>query len=75
MDSKQIIELLGGPSKVGRRLGVKAQAVSQWTSKNRFPADKVPGLERLAREAKVPIRAETLRPDVDWGILRIPYDD
>lgn len=75
MDSRQIIEMLGGPSVVGRRLGVKAQAVCQWVSKNRFPADKVPGLERMGRELKLPIRAENIRSDVDWAILRVPFDD
>lgn len=69
---KEIIQALGGPSAVGRRLGVRPQAVSLWVVNDRIPADRVPELERLARELGVPVRAEQLRSDIDWSVLRVP---
>lgn len=69
---KEIIQALGGPTSVGRRLGVRSQAVSLWVANDRIPADRVPELERLARELGVPVRAEQLRSDIDWSVLRAP---
>lgn len=70
MQVKEIIQALGGPASVARRLEVSSQAVSLWISSNRIPAERVPELERLARELDVPVRAEQMRPDVAWTVLR-----
>jgi DNA-binding transcriptional regulator YdaS (Cro superfamily) len=72
MTVKEIIRALGGPTQVGRRLGLQPQAVSLWTSTGRIPADRVPALEALARELDVDIRAEQMRPDIPWSALRTP---
>lgn len=68
--ARDIIKSLGGPAAVGRRLGVRSQAVSLWALKNRIPAERVPALEAYAREVGADARAEAMRPDVDWAVLR-----
>jgi DNA-binding transcriptional regulator YdaS (Cro superfamily) len=70
MSIKEIIQALGGPTFVARRLGVRSQAVSLWSASGRIPADRVPDLEALARELGAPVRAEHMRPDLNWGALR-----
>lgn len=70
MTVREIIQTLGGPAAIGRRIGVRGQAVSLWAINDRIPADRVPELERLARELDLPVRAEDMRPDIDWGVLR-----
>ena len=70
MNTKQVIAALGGPAAVARHCGVRSQAVSLWVIKGRIPADRVPDLEALARELGVAVRAEDMRPDVRWGVLR-----
>lgn len=72
MTVKEIITALGGPSAIARQLGVTSQAVSLWTLNQRIPADRVPALEGMAREAGVAIRAEQMRPDIPWAALREP---
>lgn len=70
MDVRKIIAALGGPAAVARHCGVRSQAVSLWAIKGRIPADRVPDLEALARERGAAVRAEDMRPDVSWGVLR-----
>ena len=66
----QIIRKLGGPTVVGKYLGIRSQAVSLWSRNNRIPAERVPVLEKLARDLGLSIRAEQMRPDIPWQILR-----
>lgn len=66
----QIIRKLGGPTVVGKYLGIRSQAVSLWCRNNRIPADRVPALEKLARDLGLAIRAEQMRPDIAWHVLR-----
>lgn len=68
--ARDIIQSLGGPTTVARRLGVRPQAVSLWSLKNRIPAERVPALEAFAREVGANARAEAMRPDLDWAVLR-----
>lgn len=70
MTVREIIQTLGGPAAIGRRLGCRSQAVSQWSMHNRIPVARVFELELLARERGLPMRAEDMRPDVPWGLLR-----
>lgn len=70
MDVKEIIKRLGGPTAVARRLDVSPQAVSLWAATDRIPAERVPALEALARELGADVRAEQMRPDVQWSVLR-----
>lgn len=69
MTVREIIAALGGPAVVGRYLGLSSQAVSLWASKG-VPAGRVPALVALGRELGVGVRAEDLRPDLDWAALR-----
>lgn len=70
MTTHDIISQLGGPAAVARDLGIRCQAVSLWVRKARIPADRVPALERRARALGVAVRAEHMRPDIDWSALR-----
>ena len=70
MDTSQIIRELGGPAHLAKRLGIRPQAISLWVAKKRIPAERVPALERVAVEVGSSIRAESMRPDVDWAALR-----
>ena len=70
MNIKTAIDQLGGPAAVGRLFGIQGQAVSLWARTGRIPAERVPTLERRARELGLPLRAEQLRPDVEWSALR-----
>lgn len=70
MTARDVIAALGGPAAVARHCGVRSQAVSLWVIKDRIPADRVPDLEALARSRGVAVRAEQMRPDVRWAVLR-----
>lgn len=70
MTVKEIIRMLGGPVAIATYLDVRSQAVSLWSIKNRIPAERVPQLERRAKELGLPVRAEHMRPDIDWAVLR-----
>jgi DNA-binding transcriptional regulator YdaS (Cro superfamily) len=66
------IDILGGPSKTSRLLGVTSQAVCFWRDGDRrFPAELCPVVERLTSGV---VRCEDLRPDVDWAYLRGSVD-
>ena len=71
MEIEDIVTKLGGPAAVGRHLGITSQAVSLWVIKGRIPTERVPQLERMARELGLRPRAEHMRPDVDWAALQI----
>lgn len=70
MTTKEIIKTLGGPALVAGRIGIRPQAVSLWAIKDQIPAQRVPELERIAKSLGKPIRAEDMRPDIDWSVLR-----
>lgn len=53
---KDAIEVAGGMRSLGRKLGIRHQAISQW---DRCPATRVLDLERLTG-----IVREILRPDI-----------
>lgn len=58
------IELVGGPSVLGRSLGISSQAVSQW---RRVPAERVLDVERATAdpESGAPrVTRHELRPDL-----------
>lgn len=52
---------------VSQYLGIRSQAVSNW---KRIPLDRVPQLERLAKSMGLEIRAEDMRPDMEWAVFR-----
>jgi DNA-binding transcriptional regulator YdaS (Cro superfamily) len=70
MTVEQIIRSLGGPAVVGRYLGIRGQAVSHWIRLGQVPVDRVPGVLRLAKKQRVQLRAEQVRPDIDWAALK-----
>lgn len=70
VEVSEIVRKLGGPVNIGRHLGIRSQAVSLWIRKDRIPAERVPQLERLARELGSDVRAEHMRPDIEWAVIR-----
>ena len=70
MRVKELITLMGGPVKIAKALNIRSQAVSLWIRTNTIPLKRIPSLERYAKDRNLPIRAEDLRPDVDWATLR-----
>ena len=70
MTPRELISQLGGPSKIGRLLGVRPQAISLWVTKTRIPAERLPTLIRLAKLQGIEVRPEDFRADVDWAALR-----
>lgn len=67
MSVQEIIKAFGGPVLVSQYLGIRSQAVSNW---KRIPLDRVPQLERLAKSMGLEIRAEDMRPDMEWAVFR-----
>jgi len=65
----EVIIKLGGVTKVSRVLQIRPQAISLWIHKKRTPADRVPSLVRMARNAGFSIDPKDLRSDVDWDAL------
>lgn len=70
MTAQDIIQKLGGPVLVGRSLGIRSQAVSQWSVKNRIPVARVPQLLRLSRKKRLGLTAHHMRPDLDWAAVK-----
>jgi DNA-binding transcriptional regulator YdaS (Cro superfamily) len=60
---RSYIDQAGGPTRVARVCGVRVQAVSQWVSAGRIPADRCEQIERASAGS---VTCEALRPDLDW---------
>lgn len=65
-----IVRRLGGPCELGRKLGIRSQAISGWVRRDRIPMDRVPTLLGLAREQGINLTAYELRPDIPWYTLK-----
>jgi DNA-binding transcriptional regulator YdaS (Cro superfamily) len=63
---ERAITASGGITKLARALGLKSHAVINNWREARVPADWCPDIEGLTG-----IRCEELRPDVNWGVLRL----
>jgi DNA-binding transcriptional regulator YdaS (Cro superfamily) len=67
----------GVAARMAEAYGVSDQTVSFWRRGERdgrpvrFPAELCPDAERRTRELGQPVLCEELRPDVDWGYLRL----
>jgi DNA-binding transcriptional regulator YdaS (Cro superfamily) len=70
MTVSEIIKTIGGPVAVSREMGIRSQAVSLWIRSNRIPAERVPALERMCKARGLKVRAEQMRPDIEWSVLR-----
>jgi hypothetical protein len=67
-----VIQTLGGSTYVGKALGVRPQAVSQWMHRQGkgIPVERVLDLIRLGKKLGVVITPQQVRPDLDWDALR-----
>ena len=70
MTTSEIISRFGGPVNLAHYLGIRSQAVSLWASKDRIPMARVPELVRISRLLRLGLRAEDMRPDIDWAALK-----
>ena len=65
--------IVGSHVRLAELLGVSKGALSQWKLEGRkIPAEKCGAIERVTGGR---VDCETLRPDADWGIYRIPKAD
>lgn len=61
------INTAGGAQALAELIAVPAQSVYFWRSgARRVPAEYCPAIERVTG-----VRCEDLRPDVEWGVLRV----
>lgn len=68
--TQELIQRLGGPTKIGRFFNIRPQAVSLWASKQRIPAERLPALVRMAKELGLELNPEDVRSDIDWAALK-----
>lgn len=61
-------EIVGSQTALAALLGVTKAAVGQWKDRQ-VPAEHCPVIERLTGGR---VRCESLRPDIEWGVLREP---
>jgi len=62
---QRIVENLGGPTELGRRIGCSAQRICNWVKRGSLPIRYC-----LKIEAATGISCEELRPDVNWSFMR-----
>lgn len=60
-DIKQLISKLGGPSAVGRALGLSHSAVCQW---DEIPSDYLVKLENYSVDRGLVVTRQEMRPDL-----------
>ena len=70
MNVKEIIQQLGGPTRVAMELNIIPQAVSHWIRENKVPPARVPSVIRIGKEIGFEIKASDLNDDVDWDAIR-----
>lgn len=70
MKVKQIIQQLGGPTRVAMQLNIIPQAVSHWIREDRVPASRVPSIVRMGSEIDLLIDPHDLNSAVDWTAIR-----
>jgi len=70
MNVKEIIQQLGGPTRVAMQLNIIPQAVSHWIRENKVPPARVPSIMRIVKEFGVKAKPEDLNADVDWTAIR-----
>lgn len=62
-----LIQTLGGPAYLARRLGIRSQAISQWIARGRIPAARVFAVAAIAQEQQMNVSPADLRPDLALG--------
>lgn len=67
----EAIKFAGGKTALARHINVTPQVVDNWSRRartgGRVPAEYVPDIEKAVAGK---VRAEELRPDVNWAYLR-----
>jgi len=70
VNTQELIQRLGGPTKIGRFFNIRPQAVSLWASKERIPVKRLPAMVRMAKELGFELNPEDIRSDIDWAALK-----
>lgn len=65
-----ILRRLGGPSRLGRLLGISPQAISLWGSRGQIPLKHIPTLVGLAKAKGIDLSAYEMRPGIPWYTLQ-----
>jgi DNA-binding transcriptional regulator YdaS (Cro superfamily) len=68
----QVVQRLGGASKVGRWCRVSPQAVATWLKRGGIPSEHVPRLVHMSQSVTPPVNLTPaeIRPDVEWHWLK-----
>lgn len=67
----QAARIIGSAAALARLLGVTRGAVTQYKEDGRrIPAEHCPVIERETKARGEAVRCESLRPDIDWSVLR-----
>ena len=61
------IKHAGSQAALAKKLGIPKQNVHAWLARGNLPAEWVPRIEHVTDGA---VRAEDLRPDVPWHVIR-----
>lgn len=68
MDALQkAINYAGSQTALAQRLGLSVQVVNNWKKRGNVPAEYAPLIEFVTSGA---VRAEDIRPDVLWHVIR-----
>lgn len=70
MNVKEIIQQLGGPTRVAMQLNIIPQAVSHWVRENKVPPARVPSIIRIGKDIGLKIKPSDLNGDVDWDAIQ-----
>lgn len=64
--ARGLIRRLGGPTKVGKALGLEQTAVSNWGNRG-IPAKRMPAIRELASSLGVELSEKELDSAINWG--------
>ncbi|WP_415517196.1 carph-isopro domain-containing protein [Gluconobacter oxydans] len=57
-NAEEIVEILGGPSKAARLVGVKPPSIMGWRYRGRIPTKRIPQIIEAAKRLDPPVHLE-----------------
>ena len=64
--------VVGSLSALAVAVGASQSAPSMWKKRGNVPAEYCPAIERETAKRGHRVPCESIRPDVDWAVLRKP---
>lgn len=61
--------IAGGQTALAKLAGASPSAPFMWRQRGNVPAEYCPAIERATRQLGEPVLCESLRPDVEWGVV------